>query len=111
MNDTDEPNFKQPLQRGATIVVLIAVAYAIMSISAPGSDGTFSATSKPATKSAFSDEGDDAENSGWGNGTRGASSRSSRAEERARIERDRRGSDRQDIPTYDPGKDGGWGSQ
>lgn len=96
---------KQVIQRLGLALVLAVVFY-VLSLGS-GMGGTFQSESKPAkANSAFNEDADSAEDAGWGNGTRGAGSRDRLAEAR----RQREGSSPRDIPTYDPGKDGGWGS-
>ena len=112
MSSANNSSAKAPVQRIGVFVGLVAAFYIMGSVLNPGSAGTFSATSKSRPHSGYYDDGENAEADDWGNGTRGTSSRRAAAEARAQAiaEREREGSDRRDIPVYDPGKDGGWGS-
>jgi hypothetical protein len=102
------------IQRAMLVAFLAAAFYAISSNMSPGGDGTFSSQSKPAKVSAFAIDAD--EDEGWGSGTGAARSGSSSAAARARAEAQRQRSgydgkaESSGVPLYDPGKDGGWGS-
>lgn len=88
---------RRVFQRLILILVLAVALRTVGFFMGPGDDGTFRSTSSEMRAGPTPSAPD--EDAGWAT--------SSRQSERRRAARER---DRSDIPVYDPGEDGGWGS-